>query len=94
MQDHLPVQIRSIVKEELQTALNDHKVNVMAAMRSQASTPVPDAQQLQAVIMGLLRQGQVNSAFQQVRCHGSIWDQCYEVWCILMMTSYSCENKE
>ena len=64
--------------QEQQAAISDQLLNtVVATMRSQAPTPVPgpaptsapptpDPQQLQAHVLQLLRQGQLNAAFQQV----------------------------
>ena len=75
MQDSLSGQLRSIIQTELttalhaqQTSLGDHLIH---AMRSGAVTPIvtavtPDPQQLQGQVLALLRQGQLNAAFQQV----------------------------
>lgn len=65
MQERLVSQVRACVREEVQNALREHQVT---AARSQAATPLPDPQHTQATIMAMLRQGQVNQAFQQVTC--------------------------
>lgn len=65
MQERLLSQVRACVREEVQNALREHQVT---AARSQAATPLPDPQHTQATIMAMLRQGQVNQAFQQVTC--------------------------
>ena len=67
-------QVRSVIKEELDSALKEHHVQVQdsiaAVVRSQAPTPVPqapDIQQIQSQIMQLIQRRQINAAFQMVR---------------------------
>ena len=66
--------VRQAVKEEVGSAVKEQGAtisdNVLSAIRSRAVTPVamtPDPQQAQAHISQLLRQGQLNTAFQSVR---------------------------
>ena len=68
-------EVRKLVKEELNTALREHQVQVQdsiaAVVRSQAPTPVPqapDIQQIQSQIQQLLQRRQINAAFQMVSC--------------------------
>lgn len=65
--------VRQAVKDEVNTAVQEQGAtissNVLDAMRSGAATPIPtspDPQQARTHIMQLLRQGQLNAAFQQV----------------------------
>lgn len=65
--------VRQAVKEEVSIAVREQGASisdsVLLAMRSGAVTPVqvtPDPHQLQTQILSLLRQGQLNTAFQQV----------------------------
>ncbi len=54
---------------EQQVTINDQLTTVI---RSQAPTPVPTSrhpQQIQSEVLMLLKQGQLNAAFQQVRDH-------------------------
>ncbi|XP_022340302.2 enhancer of mRNA-decapping protein 4-like isoform X1 [Crassostrea virginica] len=64
--------VRQAVKEEVSIAVREQGASisdsVLLAMRSGAVTPVqvtPDPHQLQTQILNLLRQGQLNAAFQQ-----------------------------
>eukprot|EP00057_Strongylocentrotus_purpuratus_P031363 XP_784386.4 PREDICTED: enhancer of mRNA-decapping protein 4 [Strongylocentrotus purpuratus] len=63
--------VQIIVQEEIGTALKDQQTSlqqdVMAAIRSQAATPVPqaqDIQHIQAKIRQLIEQKHINAAFQ------------------------------
>ena len=65
--------MRKVVQEEVNSALRDQQeainISVLGALRSTAVTPVattPDPQVSQTAILSLLRQGQLNTAFQQV----------------------------
>lgn len=65
--------VRQAVKEEVSIAVREQGASisdsVLLAMRSGAVTPVqvtPDPHQVQTQILNLLRQGQLNTAFQQV----------------------------
>lgn len=65
--------VQIIVQEEIGTALKDQQTSlqqdVMAAIRSQAATPVPqaqDIQHIQAKIKQLIEQKHINAAFQHV----------------------------
>lgn len=65
--------VREAVHEEVSRAMKEHgsKIsdNVLSAMRSGAVTPMratPDPHMEKTHIMNLLRQGQLNAAFQQV----------------------------
>lgn len=65
--------VQVIVQEEIRTALKDQQTSlqqdVMAAIRSQAATPVPqaqDIQHIQAKIKQLIEQKHINAAFQHV----------------------------
>lgn len=66
--------VRQAVKEEVSIAVREQSASisdsVLEAMRSGAMTPIqvtPDPHQAQTQILGLLRQGQLNAAFQEVR---------------------------
>lgn len=68
--------VRQAVKEEVSIAVREQGASisdsVLLAMRSGAVTPVqvtPDPHQVQTQILNLLRQGQLNAAFQQVFKH-------------------------
>lgn len=68
--------VRQAVKEEVSIAVREQGASisdsVLLAMRSGAVTPVqvtPDPHQVQTQIFNLLRQGQLNAAFQQVFKH-------------------------
>ncbi|CAC5393442.1 EDC4 [Mytilus coruscus] len=72
LQETLIRAVRQAVKDEVNTAVQEQGAtissNVLDAMRSGAVTPVPtspDPQQARTHIMQLLRQGQLNAAFQQ-----------------------------
>jgi hypothetical protein len=73
LQETLIRSVRQAVKDEVNSAVQEQGAtissNVLDAMRSGAVTPVPtspDPQQTRTHIMQLLRQGQLNAAFQQV----------------------------
>ena len=69
-------QVEQLIEDKVVSALREQQASIsdqlLTAMRSQATTPVPqtpatpDPQQTQAHILQLLRQGQLNAAFQQV----------------------------
>lgn len=68
--------VRQAVKKEVSIAVREQGASisdsVLLAMRSGAVTPVqvtPDPHQVQTQILNLLRQGQLNAAFQQVFKH-------------------------
>ncbi|VDI24652.1 enhancer of mRNA-decapping protein 4 [Mytilus galloprovincialis] len=72
LQETLIRAVRQAVKDEVNTAVQEQGAtissNVLDAMRSGAATPIPtspDPQQARTHIMQLLRQGQLNAAFQQ-----------------------------
>lgn len=65
--------VRQAVKKEVCITVREQGASisdsVLLAMRSGAVTPVqvtPDPHQVQTQILNLLRQGQLNTAFQQV----------------------------
>ena len=71
----LVTQLRKVIQEEISSALRDQQeainTSVLGVLRSAAVTPspvvtTPDPQVTQASILALLRQGQLNTAFQQV----------------------------
>lgn len=73
LQETLIRSVKQAVKDEVNSAVQEQGAtissNVLDAMRSGAVTPVPtspDPQQTRTHIMQLLRQGQLNAAFQQV----------------------------
>jgi len=73
LQDDVVQSVRQAVKEEVSIAVREQGASisdsVLNAMRSGAVTPVqvtPDPHQAQTHILQLLRQGQLNSAFQEV----------------------------
>jgi len=73
VQESLGQQVRDVVKDEVTRAMREHGTaisdNVLHAMRSGAVTPMrqtPDPQIEKTHILNLLRQGQLNAAFQQV----------------------------
>lgn len=72
LQETLIRSVRQAVKDEVNSAVQEQGAtissNVLDAMRSGAVTPVPtspDPQKARTHIMQLLRQGQLNAAFQQ-----------------------------
>lgn len=72
-QSEMSQYVREAVRDEVATAMREHgntiSDSVLNAMRSGAVTPVratPDPQVEKTHIMNLLRQGQLNAAFQQV----------------------------
>lgn len=74
VQDKLLQFVREAVKEEVSTAVKEQGVkisdSVLSAMRSGAVTPAmsvtPDPVVEKQHVLNLLRQGQLNAAFQQV----------------------------
>ena len=74
MQDKLLQFVREAVKEEVSSAVKEQGVkisdSVLSAMRSGAVTPAlsvtPDPVVEKQHVLNLLRQGQLNAAFQQV----------------------------
>ena len=74
MQDKVLHFVREAVKEEVSTAVKEQGVkisdSVLSAMRSGAVTPAvsvtPDPVVEKQHVLNLLRQGQLNAAFQQV----------------------------
>ena len=75
MEEKLLSEVKHVIQESLTSAMKDTQSSLTdqlrTAMRSGAVTPVtaatPDPQQQQTRILQLLRQGQLNTAFQQVR---------------------------
>ncbi|XP_033754002.1 enhancer of mRNA-decapping protein 4-like isoform X2 [Pecten maximus] len=72
LQDRVVQFVRQAVKEEVSIAVREQGASisdsVLSAMRSGAVTPIqvtPDPHQAQAQILQLLRQGQLNAAFQE-----------------------------
>lgn len=72
LQDRVVQFVRQAVKEEVSIAVREQSASisdsVLEAMRSGAMTPIqvtPDPHQAQTQILGLLRQGQLNAAFQE-----------------------------
>ena len=66
-------EVRGLVHEEITIAMKEHQMtisdSVLSVIRSTAVTPVPatpEPQVTHAHVMSLLRQGQLNAAFQQV----------------------------
>lgn len=79
LQDQMSLYVREAVREEVSVAMREQgntiSDSVLSAMRSGAVTPMratPDPQVEKTHIMNLLRQGQLNAAFQQVN-HLYIW---------------------
>ncbi len=76
LQDYLVGHVRKIIKEEVSTVIQEQQAtlsdSLISAMRSGAVTPVPiatspaDPQAQKMHILQLLRQGQLNTGFQQV----------------------------
>ena len=75
IQDGIVNSVRDAIRDEVSAAMREHgqaiSDNVMSVMRSSAVTPIPgtrtpDPQIERTHIMNLLRQGQINAAFQQV----------------------------
>ena len=74
MQDKVLQFVREAVKEEVSTAVKEQGVkisdSVLSAMRTGAVTPAisvtPDPVVEKQHVLNLLRQGQLNAAFQQV----------------------------
>ena len=95
LQDNLSAQVKSIVKQELSTALKEQQAvigeSVMVAMRSGAATPratpvlttpLLDTREMhQAHLLQLLKQGQLNAAFQEALSASN-----------LEMVMFVCEN--
>ena len=76
--------LQRIVQEEVNAAMKEQQTSIsdslITAMRSGALTPsvhsaTPDPQKQQADILHLLQQGQLNTAFQQVRDTDIAWEQ-------------------
>ncbi|XP_013379353.1 enhancer of mRNA-decapping protein 4 isoform X2 [Lingula anatina] len=72
LEEAMITRLKSTIRDEVSDALRDQQErlneSIAQAMRSTAATPVPgfvDPQQQQAAIHHLLKQGQLNNAFQQ-----------------------------
>lgn len=81
LQETMIRSVRQAVKDEVSSAVQEQGAtissNVLDAMRSGAVTPAPvspDPQHAKSHIMQLLRQGQLNAAFQQVNTFNKV---CY-----------------
>ena len=74
MEDSVVSRVKTYIADEVLIALRDQQTSLSSqlieAMRSSAVTPIanmtPDPQVQQTHVLQLLRQGQLNTAFQQV----------------------------
>ena len=75
LHESLVAQLKQIIQHEVSTAVRQQQSSLTSrleqALRSGAATPVPmehriDAEQMKQQIASLLRQGKMNTAFQQV----------------------------